>query len=156
MLDSNLLQCSDEHVRKVAFMLGRQKRRPEFTGGMDAKAMKPWHAEMLAHLRPKRLYLAYDEPRDPGRCWTAVKRAWRKLQAAGFKASSHTVSCYVLIGYLTDTISEATKRLERVKDAGMVPMAMYCRGPGNEPKPPKWATFQREWARPEMIFGKNT
>ncbi len=150
VLDSNLLQCSDDHIRKVAFMLGRQKERPEFTGGLDARAMKPWHAEMLFHLRPKSLYLAYDNHID----WKPVKRAWRQLQEAGFKASSHTVSCYVLVGYLSDTIGKALERVERVKAAGMVPFSMYYRGPGDEPKPANWATFQAKWSNPCKIYGK--
>lgn len=37
VLDDNLLQCSDDHVRSVFAMLARQGRRPQFTGGLEAR-----------------------------------------------------------------------------------------------------------------------
>jgi len=64
VIDDNLLACSDEHVNAVFDMLARQLERPEFTGGLEAKILKPWHAERLYRLKTKRMYFAYDTPDD--------------------------------------------------------------------------------------------
>ncbi|MDL2257565.1 hypothetical protein LJC42_00200 [Eubacteriales bacterium OttesenSCG-928-K08] len=64
VLDDNLLACSEQHIRDVFAMLSRQQERPLFTGGLEAKMLKQWHAEELRKLRPKRMYFAYDTPDD--------------------------------------------------------------------------------------------
>ncbi len=150
VMDSNLLQCSEEHIRAVGKMLKRQPMPSSFLGGLDAREMRQWHAEWIADLRPVRLYLAYDEPED----WQGVSRAWSLLQAAGIRASSHVVSCYVLMGYEGDTVAGAVDRLERVKATGMTPFAMFYRDDKNKkkPKPRAWAKLQKEWTRPEIIY----
>ncbi len=150
VLDSNLLQCTEEHIRAVGRMLKKQRMPSSFLGGFDASEMRQWHAEWVADVRPVRLYLAYDEPGD----WEGVSRAWSLLEAAGIRASSHVVSCYVLMGYEGDTVADAVERLERVKATGMTPFAMFYRDDKNKkkPKPREWAKLQKEWTRPELIY----
>jgi hypothetical protein len=50
VLDDNLLACSETHIRAVFAMLARQRRAVEFTGGLEAAKLQPWHAELLAEL----------------------------------------------------------------------------------------------------------
>lgn len=149
VLDDNLLACSDEHVRKVFEMLGRQKERPVFTGGLEAKILKPWHAEELARLKPSRMYFAYDTPDD----YEPLLQAGGMLREAGIKESSHSMCCYVLIGYKGDTFEKAEKRLMDTIRAGFMPYAMLYRGEDGW-RDPKWMRFQREWLRPEIVGAK--
>ena len=40
LLDNNILACSENHIRAVFDILKRQKQRPEFRGGIEAKLLK--------------------------------------------------------------------------------------------------------------------
>lgn len=149
ILDDNLLACSDDHVLKVFEMLKRQNRQPEFTGGLEAKILKPWHAKRLREIKTKRMYFAYDTPDD----YEPLVNAGRLLKEAGFSVSSHIMRCYVLIGYKGDSFEKAEKRLIDTVKAGFVPYAMlYKDKNGNVDT--KWAKFQREWCRPQIVTSK--
>jgi hypothetical protein len=64
----------------------------------------------------------------------------------------------VLIGYLSDTPEDAERRLRRVKDIGVCPMAMLYRDmAGSIIQPEKdWKRLQRIWARPALIYGRKS
>lgn len=148
VLDDNLLACSDEHVRAVFEMLKGQKRfgRIEFTGGLEAKRLQPWHVEALRDLRPKQMFFAYDTPDD----LEPLQEAGRALLAAGFTTTSHTLRAYVLCGYPADTFEAAHARMREAQAAGFMPMAMLYRGKDGR-RSPDWMRWQREWARPVLI-----
>ena len=149
ILDDNFLACSDDHINKVFEMLKRQKERPEFTGGLEAKIIKPWHADKLHEVKTKRMYFAYDTPDD----YEPLVYAGRFLLNAGFKVSSHIACCYVLIGYKGDTFEKAEKRLNDTIKAGFMPYAMlYKDKVGNVDE--TWANYQREWLRPMIVATK--
>lgn len=149
VLDNNLLACSIDHVRAVFCMLLRQERRAEFTGGLEAARLTPQIAAMLALLRPRRIYFAYDTPLDAAPLADASNLLW----SAGFKPSSHTISAYVLIGYPKDTFASAADRLKFVAALGIMPFAMLYRDEvGNVDQ--KWRRFQREWCRPTIVGTK--
>ena len=162
VLDDNLLACSEAHVRAVFAMLARQKRqwpttsldskgrvqyhRPEFTGGLEAARLRPWHVDLLADLRPAQMFFAYDEPRD----YEPLVDAGRLLRAAGF-ATKHgeppsAMRCYVLVGREGDTFAAAESRLRATVRAGFIPYAIPYRGA--EPVSREWATFAGPWMRP--------
>lgn len=149
VLDSNLLQCTDDHVRKVFAMLARQERKPKFTGGLEAKCMKPWHCEELRKLKPERLYCAYDTPDD----YEPLVYAGRMLQDAGFTTASHVMACYVLCGWRGDTMDKAEKRMREAWVAGFLPYAMLYKDE-NGATDPAWKQFQRAWLRPEIVTSK--
>jgi hypothetical protein len=152
VLDDNLLACSDEHIRAVFDMLNRQKRGTiEFTGGLEAKRLKPWHVEMMRALRPKQLFFAYDTPDD----LEPLREAGKLLIEAGFTTAGHALRCYVLCGYKGDMMSQAEKRMQNTMAAGFVPMAMLWRDEKTGDKPKDWLDFQRQWARPAMICSSN-
>lgn len=146
VLDDNLLACSDDHIRDVFDMLRRQPQKPVFTGGLEARILKPWHAEKLKVIGTKRLYMAYDTPDD----YEPLVEAGKMLRDAGFTFASHIMSCYALIGYRGDTFEKAEKRLMRTIDAGFMPYAMLYRDHKGETDP-EWRKFQRVWARPVII-----
>jgi len=149
VLDDNLLACSEEHVKAVFDMLARQPERPIFTGGLEAKILKPWHVEELRRVKAKRMFFAYDTPDD----LEPLREAGKLLRDVGFTIASHSLRCYVLIGYRGDTFEKAEKRLMDALDAGFMPYAMLYRD--NEGQTDKqWRKFQRLWARPAIIAAR--
>lgn len=150
VLDSNLLACSDQHIRKVFAMLKRQKRAPEFTGGLEAARIKPWHAEALRELNPKQLFFANDTPSDRDPLYAAGKM----LLAAGFTTTSHALRAYVLCGFPGDSLTRAEGRMMQTIEAGFMPMAMLYRDDAGKLPGTEWRKFQRGWARPAIISAK--
>lgn len=153
VLDSNLLAASEPHIRAVFAMLARQRgRRVEFTGGLEAARLQPWHVDLLTSLTPRpAVWLAYDEPRD----LEPLREACRMLLAAGWTTASHRLRCYVLAGYPGDTQAAASERCRTAIAAGCTPMAMVYRGPDGR-YPLGWHQWQRQWARPALIHSANT
>lgn len=152
VLDDNLLACPRPHVEAVFDMLRQQKRRAEFTGGLEALSLQDYQVDLLAGLSPKpTCFFAY----DPGDEFETLASAARRLLAAGFTTASHRLRCYVLIGFPKDTMDAATKRLTDIQSVGFTPMAMLWRpgSPAEEKHAPglEWRRFQRRWARPAII-----
>jgi hypothetical protein len=149
ILDSNLLACSDNHIKNVFDMLARQKEKPRFTGGLEAKLMKPWIAKRLADLKPSSAFFAYDTPDD-----------YEPLVSASKMLSEHhawngrAYRCYVLIGYKNDTIAKAEKRLHNTMMLGFMPMAMLYNSGEMQEDVKLWKRFQREWASPIIVGSK--
>lgn len=151
VLDSNLLAASEAHIRAVFAMLRRQRQRVEFTGGLEAARLQPWHVDLLASLTPRpAVWLAYDEPRD----LEPFQAACRMLLDAGWTRESHRLRCYVLAGYPGDTQAAASERCRTAVAAGATPMAMVYRGPDGR-YPLGWHQWQRQWARPACIHSAN-
>lgn len=154
LLDSNILACSDEHIRAVFQMLAEGKRKykkpVEFTGGLEAARLRPWHVDALRELRPKQLFFAYDTPDD----LEPLRAAGKMLMAGGFTAASHALRCYVLCGYRGDDVWKAEKRMHQAIEAGFVPMAMVYRDRDYGISGDGWAKWQRTWARPAIINAK--
>jgi len=152
VLDDNLLACGNTHVEAVFCMLARQPERSIFTGGLEARILKPWHARRMRDIKAKRMYFAYDTPDD----YEPLLEAGRIMRAEGHTFESHSMCCYVLIGYENDTIDNAEKRLIDTVRAGFVPYAMLYRGEhiGDANKMIEWQRFQREWLRPKILGRK--
>ncbi|NCC59995.1 MAG: hypothetical protein EOM12_03460 [Verrucomicrobiae bacterium] len=150
ILDDNLLACSDSHIRAVFAMLERQKEKPMFTGGLEAKILKPWHCAELRKLKPKRLYFAYDTPDD----LEPLREAGKMLREVGFTTASHSLCAYVLCGWPKDREENAEERMRETIDAGFTPMAMLYRDQKGE-RDPMWRSFARRWARPAIIYSNS-
>jgi hypothetical protein len=146
VLDDNLLACSEQHIRKLFAMLKKQKERPIFTGGLEAKLLKPWHIELLREVRVRRMYFAYDTGDD----LEPLIAAGKLLLEYGITRKSRKASCYVLIGYEGDTFEQAETRLRQAWTAGFLPYAMLYRDGGGETDA-EWRRFQRQWVRPMII-----
>lgn len=147
ILDDNLLACSENHIRSVFAMLKRQKEKPMFTGGLEAARLEDWHIDLLADVKPKRLFFAYDTPDDLEPLQIAVCKIFK---AKVLSQASHGVRCYVLMGYRGDTIKAAKRRLLEVVKTGAFPMAMVYRDKkGNRDQ--EWVSFAWKWSRPPVI-----
>ena len=154
VLDDNLLACSESHIREVFNMLEGQKKlghRTFFTGGLEAARMRMWHIELLKKLRPKEIFFGCDDDEKFYHLGEAVK-----LFKEADYFSHNTLRAYVLAGYRGDTFEDAERRLRRVKDLGVCPMAMLYRDmSGAIIQPEKdWRRLQRLWARPALIYGR--
>lgn len=146
ILDDNLLACSESHIRAVFEMLGRQSEYPIFTGGLEAKLLKPWHVELLRQVKTKRMYFAFDTPDD----YEPLVEAGKLLRQGGITQASQRAACYVLIGYQGDTFDKAEGRLRAAWQAGFLPYAMLYRDEsGNSDH--EWRQFQRLWLRPQIV-----
>jgi len=147
--DDNFLSCSEKHIQGVFAMLARQKRKPIFSGGLEARKLQKWHVEELLKIKPKEMFFAYDTPddRDP------LFEAGKMLLGNGFTRQSQSLRSYVLIGYPRDTFEAADKRLNECMDAGFLPFAMLYRDhTGN--RDPAWIKFAWPWSRPAAISAK--
>lgn len=140
ILDDNLLACSDDHIRAVFAMLKRQPRQPIFSGGLEAKKLKPWQADELRKLNPESMFFAYDTADD----FEPLVEAARLMPWA---LDHRRLAVYVLIGYSNDTIDQAEKRLKAVYGLGMLPHAMLYRNDSGPQDLRKWRTFTRLWSR---------
>ena len=130
-------------------MLKRQKQRPEFRGGIEAKLLKSWHIDLFQQVKPKQIFFAYGTPDD----LHPLEHAAHLFKVAGYGNRS-ILRCYVLIGYLGDSFNFATKRLATVKALGFCTMAMLYRDFKGDTTH-DWRRFQRSWARPAAIYSPN-
>jgi len=149
ILDDNLLACSDRHIKNVFSMLGKQKQRPLFTGGLEAARLKLWHVQELAKLKPKSIFFAFDGPEDR----EPLFEAGRLLLQNGFSRKRQNLRAYVLLGYPKDTFEKAEKRLVETMAAGFLPMAMLYRDESGI-RDPTWVRFAWPWARPAAMSAK--
>ena len=149
VLDDNLLACSETHIQAVFAMLARQKERPLFSGGLEARLLRSWHVDLLRTVRAKRMYFAYDTPDD----YEPLVDAGRLLRQGGISAASHRAACYVLIGYPGDTMEAAERRLTDTWRAGFLPYAMLYRDEKGIVDS-EWRKFQRLWVRPAIVMSQ--
>ena len=151
LLDNNILACSVEHQERVFAMLGRQKQRPMFTGGLEAARFTEHHAEVLQGLKPQTYAFAYDEPSD----WEPLVNAARICREAGLigPGRGHTCRAYVLVGYPKDTMEKAEERLMDVCRLHIMPEAMLYDKEKHRTARDGWVHFQKVWNRP-MIVGQ--
>lgn len=129
--DNNLLQADRPHLRNVFAMLKAQRRAAELSGGLDARLVDDWVAEMLRGLRIKQLFLAADSPTMLRPLQHAISRLawlpkWRRR-------------VFALIGFDGETISQATDRLECIWQMGGTPFAQLYQ-PADH-----WIDYSREW-----------
>ena len=103
----------------------------------------------MKEIKTKRLYCAYDTPDD----LEPLIDAGKMFRNAGFTVASHSLCCYVLIGYHGDTFEKAEKRLIQTIQAGFVPYAMLYRDKNGQVDK-EWRAFQREWCRPIIVGSK--
>lgn len=150
IIDSNLLQCSDEHINSVFDMLKRKTTgRPIFTGGLEARILKPWHCKRMKEIAAKECYFAYDTPDD----YEPLIEAGRMMLDAGFTPQSHSLRCYCLIGYKGDTFDKAKQRMTDAIKAGFMPYAMLYRDKTGKTEN-DWRRFQSAWLKPEWVNKK--
>lgn len=139
--DSNLLACSESHIRSVFEMLRGQRRNIFFNGGLDKHFLKDWHRELFDSIPIGELWFACDVTKDIP--W--LERAAKILDGIPLRKRR----CYTMIGYDDESLASAEKRIEKVFDLGFMP---YCQlyQPDDHVKvyPQDWRAVRRKWARP--------
>jgi hypothetical protein len=153
VLDSNLLQCSEQHIRNVFAMLKRQKEKATFTGGLEAKRLKGWHCELLKDLKPRIIYFAYDTPDDK----EPFVNAMELLNA--YKVPQSIRRVYCLCGYKGDTPDKALERGRFISSYGAEPYYMFYRDKQNTPLDNTWRKFKDAMGMPQsrrsVLTGKS-
>ena len=139
-------------------MLSKQKRRVEFTGGLQASRLTDWHINGFVSLKPRPVFFfAYD---DPDKCkkspHEAMADAAKRMLAAGFTTTSHRLRTFVFVGFPQDTFAKAEERLRQMVAIGFTPYAMLWQpetpsAEKHQPSP-EWKRFARTWARPAIIY----
>jgi hypothetical protein len=141
--DSNLLACSERHVRAVFDMLREQKHAVSFPGGLDKHFLKPWHRELFDSILIDELWFACDVTSD----LPALERAAKILEGIPLRKRR----CYTMIGYddAPESLAEAERRIERVFELGFMPFCQLYK-PDDYVKvyAPEWRAVQRKWSRP--------
>ena len=146
IVDDNLLACSYDHIQKVFKMLYKQGKPAIFSGGIEARLLRPWHIDLFSSIKLKELFCAYDTPDD----YEPLIEAGKLFKQANITLENRKARCYVLIGYPNDTFDGALKRIKQTIDAGFFPFAMLWRNEKGEFKR-EWKQFQRQWANPIII-----
>ena len=143
ILDDNLLACSESHIKAVFKMLSKNHHAPIFSGGLEARLLKPWHVELLANAHPNAIYFAYDTPDDKEPLYEAgklLKEVWEHPENRCY--------AYVLFGYEGDTLELAEERMRFAFSCGFLPFGMLYQD--GKTKSRKWSDFQRKFARPQI------
>jgi hypothetical protein len=140
--DSNLLACSEAHIRAVFEMLRAQGRRIFFNGGLDKHFLKEWHrTELFDSIAIGELWFA---------CDVASDLPWLERTAAilaGIPLRQRR--CYTMIGYDAETLADAQRRIERVFELGFMPFCqLYRPDEGTREYSPEWRALRRKWSRP--------
>lgn len=144
--DNNLLACSQGHILAVFGMLGRQRRGVVFSGGLDTKLLRPWHAELLGTIRVREIWVSCDTRRH----LAFLKRAGGLL--AGLPPKKRR--CYALIGYGSEEVGEAEARLRAIYEAGFLPFAQLYRNGQPKAWSAEWRALARKWSRPAAYRSK--
>jgi hypothetical protein len=145
--DSNLLACSEPHIRAVFDMLRGQKRRIYFNGGLDKHFLKDWHRELFDSISIGELWFACDVTSDLP--W--LERAAKILDGIPLRKRR----CYTMIGYDDETLADAERRIERVFELDFMP---FCQLYRNDEDPreysDEWRALRRKWSRPAAYMKK--
>ena len=150
--DNNLLACSEKHIRAVFDMLRAQNRGIYFNGGLDKHFLKPWHRSLFDSIPIGELWFACDTGQDlvhlesAAEILTGIPR--RKLR------------CYTMIGYDSETLADAEKRIERVFQLGFMPFSQLYQPPTAD-RPTKmygadWKAVNKKWCRPAAYMSEQT
>lgn len=138
--DNNLLATSEKHIRSVFDMLKAQNRRIYFNGGLDKHFLKPWHRELFDSISVGELWFACDTILD----LPALQKAANIL--AGIP--TRKLRCYTMIGYNGESISDASRRLDRVLEMGFLPFCQLYQPETRKVYTDDWRHLCRKWARP--------
>jgi len=143
--DDNFLACSPDHRQAVYAMLRRQPRAAVFAGGIDCRLVTDGITDEFRTIRISEMFLAADTRAAVAPLRLAAERldwlGWEKLR------------CFVMVGYGSETISQATERLEAIWQVGIMPFCQLYQPPSDHrlEYSPEWRRLQRTWSRPAAM-----
>lgn len=142
--DNNLLATGRRHLQAVFQMLREQGRAATFSGGLDARLLKPWMAEEIRSLRVAQVFLAA----DTDEALTPLRRA---LDLLSFLTLNRR-RVYVLWGFNGESLENGEARCRRVLEMGALPFAQLYQPIGSQII---WGSHARRlarlWQRPAII-----
>ncbi len=140
--DSNLLACSEVHIRSVFQMLKEQRRNIYFNGGLDKHFLKDWHRPLFDSIPLGELWFACDLNSDAELHW--LERAGNILAGIPLRKKR----CYTMIGYDGGSPSEAERRIEKVFNLGFMPFCQLYQPDETKVYSEDWRKVRRKWSRP--------
>lgn len=140
--DSNLLACSEGHIRSVFEMLRTQGRNVYFNGGLDKHLLKEWHRPLFDSIPIGELWFACDLNSDIELRW--LERAAGILDGIPLRKRR----CYTMIGYDEGTPEQAERRIQRVFDTGFMPFCQLYQPDETKVYSEDWRKVRRKWSRP--------
>jgi len=149
--DSNLLACSEKHIRAVFDMLRRQKRAIYFNGGLDKHFLKEWHRPLFDSIPIGELWFACDKTSDLP--W--LERAAGILDGIPLRKRR----CYTMIGggcpeNDLESPADAERRIERVFNLGFMPFCQLYQPEETKVYPDEWRKVRRKWSRPAAYMAQ--
>lgn len=138
--DSNLLACSERHIRAVFEMLRQQGRKIYFNGGLDKHFLRHWHRPLFDSIPIGELWLACDTSGD----LPALERAATILDGIPLRKRR----CYTMIGYDAESPAEAERRIEQVFELGFMPFCQLYQPDETKVYSKAWRDVRRKWSRP--------
>lgn len=138
--DNNLLACPEDHIRSVFAMLREQKRRVFFNGGLDKHYLREWHRPLFDSIPIGELWFACDTAAD----LPSLEKVAYILEGI----PKRKLRCYTMIGYDSETIQEAERRVERVFGLGFMPFCQLYQPDETKTYPLQWRQVRRKWSRP--------
>jgi hypothetical protein len=143
IIDNNLLACSKKHIHKVFDMCKQLDKPITFSGGLDARLLRPWHIDLLKSIKVAQMFFACDSPEMVSRI-TDIS-----VMLKDFPLKKKR--CFVLVGFDGDSICNAEGRLIAVSKAGYFPYAMRYQDMTNEKKhADEFSRLARIWSRPRI------
>ena len=142
--DSNLLACSEKHIRAVFDMLRAQGRAAKFSGGLDKHFLRPWHRPLFDSIKIDELWFACDVNSEAELQW--LEKAAEILEGIPLRKRR----CYTMIGYEeNEDLAVSEKRIERVFELGFMPFTqLYRPDEGTKFYSEEWRRVARKWSRP--------
>lgn len=113
--DSNLLMCSDNHIKSVFKMLRKNGNESFFNGGFEARLFKRWHIDLLDSINVGEIFFACDSKEALPYLKKIIPLLINKPQS--WKC------CYVLLNY-NETMQAGRQRISEVKKIGFTPIPM--------------------------------
>lgn len=151
--DSNLLACSEKHIRAVFEMLRAQKRNIYFNGGLDKHFLKEWHRPLFDSIKIGELWFACDKTSDLP--W--LQRAAKLLEGIPLRKRR----CYTMIGggcpeNDLESVDQAERRIEKVFELGFMPFCqLFQPDEGVNTYSEEWRKIRRKWSRPAAYMKRS-
>ena len=137
--DSNLLMCSNEHIRSVFKMLRKNHKEAFFNGGFDARLFKKWHLDLLESIKVGEIFFACDKKE--------VLPYLKKITPLLMDKPQSWRYCYVLLGW-EETLKQAKERLSEIKNLGFFPIPMLLQKNKFVHHNQKWKDLAKEFSVP--------
>lgn len=138
LMDANLLACKDR--AELLEQLAESRAIVNFNQGLDVRLLNQSVAEVLNHIRIKRIHFAWDNYEFNTLKCLEDARQWLRF-------NGRDIVVYVLTNFNT-TIEQDLERIYKIKDVGFDPYVMIY----DKPNAPNEIRRLQRWCNSKQIF----